>query len=370
MNKGPFRYDQVGSLLRTKELKEAKKALESNQLTQTAYKQIEREEIKKIVQKQKEIGLKAITDGEFNREYWHYDFISYLNGIENYVMDATGKFHGTMNKLKSYYVKEALAFPKDHPFLDDFKYLKELVGHDAIAKSTIPGPNMVYYSGVVNNSLYKEQTTYTSLEALKHDLAKVYQDAIQAYYDAGCRYLQFDDTAWGALFGYEQRKAMQLRGIDPKTLVKEFGDITVEALCKKPADMTITTHCCRGNFKSTWLYDGDYSFVESEIFRAPFDGFFLEYDSERAGGFEPIKQIQHGKLVLGLITTKTGTLEEPNAIKQKIAEASSYLPLDQLCLSCQCGFSSTEDGNELSETEQYNKLALVKRIAEEIWEDA
>lgn len=370
MTKGPFRYDQVGSMLRTNTLKEAKKNLENESISFEEYKKIEREEIKKIVEKQKEIGLKAITDGEFNREYWHYDFIAHLNGIKTYVLDMKGKFQGTMNKLKSYYVKDTISFPKDHPFLDDFKYLKELCGDDAVAKTTIPGPNMIYYSGVVNSDLFKKDTNYTSIEKLKEDIAKVYQDTVQAYYNAGCRYLQFDDTAWGALFSEGQRKALEENGIDTKNLVKDFAEITVNSLKNRPDDMTITTHCCRGNFKSSWLYEGDYSFVEDYIFKAPFDGFFLEYDTDRAGSFEPIKKLKEGKLVLGLITSKEGTLEDKEVIKERIKEASKYIPLERLCLSPQCGFSSTEDGNNITEEDQFKKLQLVKEIAKEVWKDA
>lgn len=366
----PFRYDQVGSLLRTKVLKEARADFNHGTLSYEDYKNIERAEIKKIVEKQKAIGLKAITDGEFNREYWHYDFIANLKGIKTYVAQTKGKFHGAMSQLKSYYVEDTLAFPKDHPFLDDFKYLNALCGDDVIAKATIPGPNMIYYSGVINNPYYKAKTRYTSFTKLKQDIAKVYQDAIAAYYEAGCRYLQFDDTAWGALFSEEQRKQMEEKGINAKQLMEDFTEITIACLKNKPADMILTTHCCRGNFKSSWLYDGDYSYVEKAIFQAPFDGFFLEFDSERAGSFAPIKNLEHGYLVLGLLTTKEGTLENKADIIKRIHEASQFLPLDRLCLSCQCGFSSTEDGNNLSEEEQFEKLKLVKEIAEEIWQDA
>lgn len=365
--KGPFRYDQVGSLLRTARLKEAKKDYLDGKLEDTVYKTIEREEIRKIVDKQKEVGLKAVTDGEFNREYWHYDFIAHLTGIKTYVKDVNGGFQGVMQKLKSYYVKDKLAFPEDHPFLDDFKYLNSLCGDDVVAKTTIPGPNMIYYSGVVNNPYFKEESVYTSLEELKKDLAKVYQDAIQAYYKAGCRYLQFDDTAWGALFSDKQRQVMIEKGLNPEDLAKDFAAITVECLKGRPEDMTITTHCCRGNFKSSWLYEGDYSFVQDTIFQAPFDGYFLEFDTERAGSFEPISHLKQGKLVLGLLTTKSGKLEDKEQIKARIKEASKYVPLDRLCLSCQCGFSSTEDGNNLTEEEQFKKLAFVKEIAEEVW---
>lgn len=370
MNKGPFRYDQVGSLLRSAAWKQARTAYAEGSLSFAAYKDIEREEIRKLVEKQKELGLKAVSDGEYNREYWHYDFIAALGGIETYIAQTKGKFQGTMNRLKSYYVKDTLTFPADHPFLEDFRYLNSLCRDEVLAKATIPGPNMIYYSGVMNNPEYKENTAYTSFDTLKQDLIQVYRDAIQAFYAAGCRYLQFDDTSWGALFSETQRAALKEKGIDPRRLAKDFAEITVECLKNRPEDMTLTTHCCRGNFKSSWLYEGDYSFVEEDIFQAPFDGFFLEYDSERAGSFAPIAHLKSGHLVLGLITSKHGKLEDEEAVKARIQEASAYLPLDRLCLSPQCGFSSTDDGNTLSEEEQYAKLAYVKQIAEEVWEDA
>ena len=369
MKNGPFRYDQVGSLLRTQVLKDAKDAYAKETLTYDEYKTIEREEIRKIVAKQKEIGLKAITDGEFNREYWHYDFISYLNGMETYTVDTGGSFQGVMSKLKSYFVKDHISFPKDHPFLDDFEFLDHLVGTDGVAKVTIPGPNMIYFSGAIKNPLFKEKSNI-SLQELEEDIIKVYQDAIQEFYKHGCRYLQLDDTSWGVLFCESQRQSLLEMEIDPLQLAKDFSRITTECIKQKPADMVLTTHCCRGNFKSSWLYEGDYEFVQEYIFKPPFDGFFLEFDDERSGSLKPISYVTHGKLILGLITSKDGRMEKEEVIKKRIQEASRYLPLDTLCLSCQCGFSSTEDGNIITEEEQYDKLKLVVDIAKEVWHDA
>lgn len=366
---GPFRYDQVGSLLRTKELKKAKEELSKGSLNFEDYKKVEREEIKKIVLKQRKVGLKAITDGEFNREYWHYDFISYLNGIHNYLIDTNGMFHGVMDKLKAYYVEDKLSFPKDHPFIDDFKYLNSLCEKGEVAKVTIPGPNMIYFSGVINNPLFKENSKYNDIESVKKDIIKLYSDAIDAFYSVGCRYLQFDDTSWGALLSEKNREVLKERGLYTEKVVKEFSEITKESIKNKPNDMTITTHCCRGNFKSNWLYNGDYSYVEKEIFEAPFDGFFLEYDDERSGSLKSISNLKHGKLVLGLLTSKKGELENKKEIIKRIKEAEKYLPLEKMCLSCQCGFSSTEDGNIITEEEQFKKLALVKEIAKEVWKD-
>lgn len=367
MNKGPFRFDQVGSLLRSERLKKANSDFQEGIINKEEYQIIKKEEIKRIVEIQKELGCLAITDGEFNREYWHYDFISYLNGIENYVMDTSGSFQGVMHKLKSYYVFDRLSFPSDHPFIEDYRYLHQLVGEDGLAKFTIPGPNMIYYSGVLNSPMYQEHTHIKDLETIKKDIIKVYQEAINAFYEAGCRYLQFDDTSWGAFFSEKNRQILEAKGIDCKKTIKEFADLTIECIKNKPEDMILTTHVCRGNFKSSWLYEGDYSYAEKEVFRAPFDGYFLEFDTDRSGSFAPIQYMKQGKLVLGLITSKEGILEDKDIIKARIQEATQYLPLDQLCISPQCGFSSTKEGNDLTERQQWDKLTFVKEIANEIW---
>lgn len=365
--KNNYRFEHVGSLLRTDILKTAKNDFNMGKISFSEYKSIERKEIEKIVIKQYNIGLKTISDGEYNREYWHYDFISKLNGIYNYVLDVSGKFHGSMSKLKSYYVKSKLSFDYNHSFLDDFKYLKSLcdkLSDDLVPKITIPGPNMIYYSGVINNPLYYENTEYKNLNDVKIDIIKVYNDAIKAFYDAGCRYLQLDDTAWGALFSEDSRNEMKKRNINPDELLKDFSYLTIESIKNKPNDMIIATHCCRGNFKSNWLYEGDYSYVSSEMFKAKFDRFFLEFDTDRAGSFEYIKNIDTN-IVLGLITTKNGVLENKNFIGERIKEAQKYISKDRIYLSPQCGFASTEDGNNITEEEQWEKLKLVIDIANE-----
>lgn len=367
LTKAPFRADHVGSFLRPQRLKEARAQFLEGQLTKEELRAIEDVEIAKLVEKQKEVGLIAVTDGEFRRKWWHLDFIQALEGIRVYDIDATGLFNGTMKKATLYTVDSKLEFPEDHPFLEDFKYLKSIAG-EHIAKLTIPGPNMIFYSGVVNSQPYLDKPAYSSLDEVAQAIVQVYRDAIQAFYEAGCRYLQLDDTSWGALFSDDFREKIIAKGFDPDELVKKFADITVEAVANKPEDMAVTIHICRGNFKSSWLYQGNYEPIAEELFsRVNVDGFFLEFDDERAGDFSPLRFIQKQQVILGLVTSKTAELEDPAELKRRVKEATQYVPIDQLCISPQCGFASTEEGNTISEQDQWNKLRLVVETAKEIW---
>ncbi|MFJ7975718.1 5-methyltetrahydropteroyltriglutamate--homocysteine S-methyltransferase [Peribacillus sp. NPDC096379] len=362
-----FRADQVGSYLRPQVLKDAKEKYQQGQISKTDLRSIEDIEIGKLVEKQKEVGLTTVTDGEFRRKWWHLDFIEALEGIRVYEIEASGLFHGAMKKATLYTVDSKLNFPKNHPFLEDFKFLKNIAG-DHVAKFTIPGPNMIFYSGVINSQVYLDKPSYSSLDEVAQDIVKVYKEAIQAFYDAGCRYLQLDDTSWGALFSDDFREKIKEKGFEPDELVKKFADITIEAVANKPEDMTITLHICRGNFKSSWLYQGGYEPIADELFsRVNVDAFFLEFDNDRSGDFKPLRFIKDQHVVLGLITSKTGELEDKEEIKQRVAEAAKYVKIDQLCLSPQCGFSSTEEGNVITEQDQWNKLGLVVEIANEIW---
>lgn len=365
--KGPFRADHVGSFLRPPALKEARANYLTGEITQEALRKVEDAEIEKLVEKQKEVGLRAVTDGEFRRKWWHLDFIQALDGIRTYDVEAPKAFHGAMKKATLYTVDSKLAFPKNHPFLEDFAFLKQVAG-DHVAKQTIPGPNMIFHSGVVGSQPYLDNPSYDSLDAVAEDIVRVYQDAIQAFYDAGCRYLQLDDTSWGALFSDDFREKIAKKGFNPDELIKKFADITVEAVANKPEDMTITIHICRGNFKSSWLYQGGYEPIAEELFsRVNVDGFFLEFDDARAGDFSPLRFIKNQNVVLGLITSKTAELENPNTIIERIEEATKYVNIDQLCVSPQCGFASTEEGNIIEDEDQWNKLALVTQIANDVW---
>ncbi|WP_240374087.1 5-methyltetrahydropteroyltriglutamate--homocysteine S-methyltransferase [Bacillus piscicola] len=365
--KGPFRADHVGSFLRPQALKEAREAYQNADISLEDLRAVEDKEIEKLVQKQKEIGLSSVTDGEFRRKWWHLDFIQSLNGIKTFDIDASGLFHGAMKKATVYAVDSKVSFPEDHPFLDHFAFLHDLAG-DHTAKITIPGPNMIFYSGMINSDVYAENPAYPSLSEAAKDISQTYRDAIHAFYNAGCRYLQLDDTSWGALFSEDFREKIKAKGYDPDELMKIFADITIEALADKPDDMAVTLHICRGNFKSNWLYQGDYEPIAKELFsRVNVDAFFLEFDSDRAGDFSPLRFINKQKVVLGLVTTKTAELEDKEMVKKRVAEATEYVPLEQLCLSPQCGFASTEEGNLITEEDQWNKLRHVVDIAADIW---
>lgn len=364
---GPFRADHVGSFLRPETLKQARNDYAENKITQDELRSIEDKEIARLVEKQKELGLTAVTDGEFRRRYWHLDFIEELHGIKTYEEETPGFFQGNMVKLTHYFVEGSLKFPKDHSFLKDFAYLQEVAG-DHVAKLTIPGPNMIFHSGVITNSHYLENPAYDSIEAVADAIVQLYKDIIQAFYDAGCRYLQLDDTSWGALFSDKFRKQIEKNGFDANEVTKRFANITIEALADKPEDMAVTLHICRGNFKSAWLYEGDYEPIAKELFaRVNVDAFFLEFDNDRSGDFTPLRFIGDQKVVLGLITTKDAELEDKELIKDRIKEATQYVDKSQICISPQCGFASTEEGNLITEEDQWNKVKLVVDIAKEVW---
>lgn len=247
--KGPFHADHVGSFLRPAALKEACSKFSVEEITKEALRQVENNEIEKLVEKQKEVGLQVVKDGEFRRKWWQVDFLQALEGIQTFEVDAPGLFQGEMKKATVYTVGSKLALPKNHPFLEGFAFLKEFVGNH-VAKQTIPGPNMIFYSGVVGSQAYLNNTVYPSFDEVAADIIQVYQDAIQAFYDAGCRYLQLDDTSWGSLFSDDFRKKIEANGFTPEELMQKFADITIESVANKPDDMVMTIHICRGNFKS------------------------------------------------------------------------------------------------------------------------
>ncbi|MCD2137123.1 5-methyltetrahydropteroyltriglutamate--homocysteine S-methyltransferase [Salinicoccus halitifaciens] len=360
--KNIYRADQVGSLLRPEKIKNARRKLEAGEITADALRQIENEEIKRVVEKQKEAGLGAVTDGEFRRAWWHFDFLENLTGVEGYWSGDGIQFQGKQTKSRAIRVTGKLGFD-DHPFLEDFKFLNEQAGEHT-AKVTIPSPSMLHFRGEVDPAAYPDEAVFFE------DLAAAYKTAIGKFYEAGCRYLQLDDTAWAYLCSDEQKEKLREKGLDPEYLVEKYLETINNAVADRPDDMTITMHICRGNFRSTWISSGGYEPVAAEIFgKLNIDGFFLEYDTERAGGFEPLRHVNRDDLtiVLGLITSKHGELEDKEEVKQRIEEASKYVPLDQLALSPQCGFASTEEGNLLTEEEQWEKIRHVVQIAEEVW---
>ncbi|MCC6947137.1 MAG: cobalamin-independent methionine synthase II family protein [Bradyrhizobiaceae bacterium] len=364
-NTPPFRADHVGSILRTAPLKDARTKRAKGEISAAQLKAVEDQEIGKIIRRQEEIGLKLATDGEFRRSWWQFDFYWHLTGCERYETGEGIQFQGVRTKSEGARVTGKLDFPADHPFLAHFAFVKEHTG--VTPKMTIPAPPVLHFrSGRKGIS----EAVYPDLGAFFEDLGRTYRKAVQAFYDAGCRYLQLDDTVWAYLCSKEQLERARERGEDVERLPHIYADVINDAIAGKPADMMITTHVCRGNFRSTWIAEGGYEPVAEILFgKVNYDGYFLEYDTDRAGGFEPLRFVPKGnkRIVLGLLTSKSGVLENPADIKRRIDEAAKYVAPDQLCLSPQCGFASTEEGNVLSEDEQWAKLATVVKIAGEVW---
>ena len=363
-SKPPFRADHVGSFLRPAALKEARARREKGTIPAAELAAIEDRAIEEVIRKQEEVGLALATDGEFRRSFWHFDFFGMLDGVEIYELDHGIQFQGVQTKPKSIRVTGKIGF-SNHPMLEHFKFLKAHT--KVLPKMTIPSPTVMHFRlepGAVAAG------AYPSRDAIFDDLAAAYRKAVRAFYDAGCRYLQFDDTAWAYLCSQEEMRKAKERGLDVDHLQETYTRTINKALEGKPADMTITTHICRGNFRSTFISSGGYEPVaESLLARCNFDGYFLEYDTERAGGFEPLRFLPKGNkmVVLGLVTSKSGTLEKKEDVRRRIEEAARFAPLDQLCLSPQCGFASTEEGNVLAEDEQWAKLRMIIALAREVW---
>lgn len=372
----PFTVDHVGSFLRPKSIKEARQRVKEGTTTKEELREIENEEIKKLVASQKAVGVKGITDGEFRRGFWHIDFLEGLNGIEGYVPETgyNQKFHGKAAPSYNIRVVDKISFDSNHPFLDDFTFLKEVVETDgtSVAKATIPSPTMILRQELLSNDgTSKIKEVYPDLTEFYTDLSKTYQDAVQAFYDRGCRYLQFDDTNWAFLADKTKRESLEVKGIDPEKVAEICTMIINGALADRPEDLTVTTHICRGNHASSWLFSGGYEPIAKNLFATNYDGFFLEYDSDRAGDFSPMRYWTNkkSKVVLGLVTSKFPELEESNEIKKRIEEAQQYVPLENLSISPQCGFASTEEGNRLTEEEQWKKIKLLQKVATEVWHD-
>lgn len=367
-------YDIVGSFLRPEELKKARKDFSEGKISQDELKEIEDRLIDELVEKEKEVGLKAVTDGEFNRGWWHIDFLENLDGVEGYIPQAgyNQQFKGTDAPAYNVRVVGKVKFNPNHPFLKNFSYLKEVADkRNLIAKATIPSPTMLYRQEILaNDGSSKLKEIYPNIKEFYADLSQTYADAIKAFYDLGCRYLQFDDTNWAFLVDKNKREALLEKGIDPKEATKISKEIINNALANKPDDLIITTHICRGNHASSWLFSGGYEAVAEDLFATDYDGYFLEFDDARSGSFEPLRFVPAGKrVVLGLVTSKKPELEDKDELKQKIQEATKYVDLDDLALSTQCGFASTEEGNKLTEKDQENKLKLVIETAKEVWGD-
>jgi 5-methyltetrahydropteroyltriglutamate--homocysteine methyltransferase len=362
----PFRADHVGSLLRTAALKEAREKRKRGELSEQALKEIEDREIEALIRKQEDIGLSSITDGEYRRVSWNYDFLERLDNVESYVGERKIKFAASGPQPRPILLRVIgkLGGYKPHPMIEHFKFLKARTRRTP--KLTIPSPTSLHFRygrDAVPESIYP------SMDDFYRDLGESYRKAVHAFADAGCRYLQLDEVNLAYLCDPALRKTVADRGENPAALPAIYAGMINAALADIPADMTITMHLCRGNFRSSFVASGGYEPVAETLFNTiNVHGYFMEYDTDRAGGFEPLRLVPKNKtVVLGLVTTKSGALEQKDAIKRRIEQAAKFVSLDQLCLSPQCGFASTEEGNALAEEEQWAKLRMIVEIADEVW---
>jgi 5-methyltetrahydropteroyltriglutamate--homocysteine methyltransferase len=361
--KPPFRADHVGSLLRPAALKKAREQRAKGDIPAIELKAIEDREIERAIKKQEDVGLQSITDGEFRRSWWHLDFLWGLDGIDKHVMDSGIAFAGVNTRNEGLKVTGKIGF-SGHPMLEHFKFVAAHTKRTP--KITIPSPSAAYGRPLPTPI---DRQVYPNLDAFFDDLGQAYKKAVRAFADAGCRYLQLDEVFIAMLCDDNYRQKMKARGDDPDRMGTLYGDLINTAMSDIPPDMTITMHMCRGNYKSTYMGAGGYEKVQEVLFnRIKVHGFFMEYDTDRAGGFEPLRMVPKDRqVVLGLVTTKSGRLEAKDEIKRRVEAAAKYISLDRLCLSPQCGFASTEEGNTLAEDEQWAKLRMIVEVAEEIW---
>lgn len=365
----PFRADHVGSLLRPPELLAARDDHAAGRIFAAELRSVEDRAIAEVVAMQRDVGMRTATDGEFRRASWHMDFIYQLGGVTQADGTITVRFRNEQGTLEFAPAALRVAAPVrlEHTiFGPDFAYLQGQVGAGATPKLTIPSPNMVHYRG---GRASLDPAVYPDVEQFMHDLSAAYAEQVRRIAEMGCTYLQFDDTSLAYLNDPAQRAMVADRGEDAEHLHVRYIKQLNDALADKPAGLTVTTHMCRGNFRSSWAAEGGYDFVAEALFsELAVDGFFLEYDDERSGSFAPLRFVPKGKMVvLGLVTTKRGDLEDKDTLKRRIDEASRYVPLEQICLSPQCGFSSTVEGNLLTHDQQAAKLRLIAETAEEIW---
>jgi 5-methyltetrahydropteroyltriglutamate--homocysteine methyltransferase len=366
----PYRADHVGSLLRPPELTRARARFKAGEIGRDALRETEDEAILGVIDLQREAGLQTVTDGEFRRSSWHMDFIYSLGGVEQVEDQRINvHFHSREGELDfdspGMHVGERLSLPETI-FAEAFRFLRDHAHSDQTPKLTIPSPSMVHYRGG-NSSI--DRSVYPDMDTFWTDLASVYAAQVQGVYELGCRYLQLDDTSLAYINDPAQRAHIEEIGGDPEHLHEQYIANINRALADKPDDLVITTHLCRGNNQSMWAAEGGYDFVAEALFGdLNVNGYFLEFDDERSGTFEPLRFVPKGKqVVLGLVTTKSPRLENPDLLKRRIEEASEFVDIDQLCLSGQCGFSSTEQGNKLTIDEERAKLELIVGVADDIW---
>jgi 5-methyltetrahydropteroyltriglutamate--homocysteine methyltransferase len=362
--KPPFRADHVGSLLRSAALKAARGKRERGEISAAELAAVEDREIEMVIRKQEDVGLRSVTDGEFRRAFWNYDFLGKLNGVEAYLGERKIKFQGRQPKPMMLRVIGKLGAHRAHPMIEHFKFV---AAHAKVTpKMTIPSPSSLHFRygrDAVPASIYP------AMDDFYRDLGESYRAVVRAFADAGCRYLQLDEVNFAYLCDPKLRAFVAERGDDPQTLPHIYARMINAAISDVPADMTKAMHLCRGNFQSSFVASGGYEPVAEILFNEiDIDAYFMEYDSDRAGGFEPLRFVPKGKMVvLGLVTSKSGTLESKDTIKRRIDEAAKFVELEQLCLSPQCGFASSEEGNILAEDEQWAKLRRIVEVADEVW---
>jgi len=359
--KPPFRADQVGSLLRPRELAAARANFKRGKLDARSLKAVEDRCIREAISKQESVGLQAVTDGEFRRDWWHLDFMAQLDGVTA-VANPGPKFGGTEEQPPIPSVTGKIGCSKPI-FVSDFSFLKE--NTKKTAKLTMPSPAMLHLRGG-RSAISRE--IYPDLAEFWADTSAAWRKAIGQLAGAGCTYLQLDDVSFSYLCDPKIQDTCRRNGDDPALLPRTYANAISNALKDRPAGMTVTMHTCRGNFKSSWVASGGYEAVAEAMFSSDVDAFFMEFDSDRAGGFEPLRHLPKGKkVVLGLVTSKSPALEDKEFIKRRIGEASKYVPLENLCLSPQCGFSSTHHGNSLTADEQWRKLERIVEVSREVW---
>ena len=370
----PYRVDHVGSFLRPKELVEAREKFAKGELSKEELTKVEDKVIAELVEKQIANGLKGVTDGEFRRAYWHLDFFWGLNGVEHTQAKIGYQFHDETTKPDSADVVGKIT-GENHPFVEHYKFLRDLVGDRAKVKQTIPAPAQFYFE-LIRDEEHIAQTysIYENKEELFNDIIAAYKQVIKEHYDAGCRIIQLDDCTWGAIVDDNLIKLIaEGSGLEPEGIreafIKDFITLNNGILTELPEDLVVNTHICRGNYHSTWASAGGYDAVADTLFgEENVNAYYLEYDTDRAGDFKPLAKVgKDKKVVLGLLTSKSGKLENKDEVIARIKEASQYVPLENIYLSTQCGFASTEEGNILTEEDQRKKIALISEIVKEVW---
>ncbi|MBW4081453.1 5-methyltetrahydropteroyltriglutamate--homocysteine S-methyltransferase [Paenibacillus sp. S150] len=368
-NVTPFRYDIVGSFLRPGALKEARIKFKNGEITAAQLKEAENAEIVKLVQKQKEAGLQAVTDGEFRRSWWHLDFFWGFDGVEQTFIEQGYRFNGAESRPETARLTGKISF-SSHPFVSHYTFLKSVAGEDVVARQSIPAAAQLLFELDRAENKESTQAVYPNRKELVSDIAKAYRAVILAFYEAGCRSIQIDDCTWGALCDEQFSAFMQQAGVNVAEYANEFARLNEEVAAGLPDDLVVTTHVCRGNYVSTYAgVGGGYEpIVETLLSIDNYSGYYLEFDTERAGDFKPLRFLKDNQqVVLGLFSSKFGELESRENILKRIGEAQQYVDLNRICLSPQCGFASTKEGNHLTEEQQWRKLAFIKEIAEEIW---